>query len=319
MPTANDEPASERMQCMEVWGGTEPIATTVTMPGLDAWVYSRPCGQSRCGGDVYYASSCATGRISRLLLADVSGHGSAVAQLSAELRGLMRRFVNFIDQAQFVATMNRAFVDASPDGIFATAVVSTFFAPTNRLTVSNAGHPQPLWYHARDRRWSLLRQHPTAPGGDGLNNMPLGILDSVQYDQSDVEMGAGDLMVFYTDALSEASDADGSMLCEAGLVREMQKVVGVDPAGLIDAILAAVGGLHPDNLSGDDVTMLVLRPTGKSPPAPFSARLRGVGRLAVEVAGSVKRRSAAPLPDFKLANVGGAVVPWLSRFWRAKR
>ena len=56
---------------MEVWGGSQLTARGVELGGLDAWVYSKPFGHAKRGGDVYYASSCATGRISRLLLADV--------------------------------------------------------------------------------------------------------------------------------------------------------------------------------------------------------------------------------------------------------
>ena len=53
------------MQCMEVWGGSRLTAQGVEFGGLEAWVYSKPFGEAHSGGDVYYASSCATGRISR--------------------------------------------------------------------------------------------------------------------------------------------------------------------------------------------------------------------------------------------------------------
>ena len=320
MPAAAADPSTEQMECMEVWGGTEPITRRVAMRGLDAWVYSRPCGDSTCGGDVYYASSCATGRISRLLVADVAGHGAAVGQLAAVLRGLMRRFVNFIDQSQFVRAMNTSFVEGTPDGVFATAVVCTFFAPTHRMTVCNAGHPQPLWYRAADRRWSLLRQPTDAAVSAVPSNMPLGIMDLVDYQQSDVEMGTDDLMLFYTDALSEAAGPDGTMLNEAGLLQVVQRLAGTEPAVLIDALLAAVGHLHPANLQSDDVTMILLRPTGRRPVTPFWARARGLTRFTwAVVSGAVTRPRAVPLPDLKLANVGGAVLPWLSRLWRVKR
>ena len=67
------------MQCMEVWGGNQTADSGVIMAGLDAWVYSKPFGGADGGGDVYYVSSCATGRITRLLVADVSGHGTPAA------------------------------------------------------------------------------------------------------------------------------------------------------------------------------------------------------------------------------------------------
>ena len=85
------------MTCMEVWGGSQLTSNGVELSGLDVWVYSKPYGEAQRGGDVYYVSSCATGRISRVLLADVSGHGTSVAATAADLRSLMRRFVNRLD------------------------------------------------------------------------------------------------------------------------------------------------------------------------------------------------------------------------------
>jgi Stage II sporulation protein E (SpoIIE) len=106
MPPMTNSPV-EHMPCMEVWGGSQLTSRCVVLGGLDAWVYSKPHGKSRCGGDVYYASSCAAGRITRLLLADVAGHGTPVAAIAADLRTLMRRFVNRWDQAEFVRLLNQ--------------------------------------------------------------------------------------------------------------------------------------------------------------------------------------------------------------------
>ena len=103
---------SDRMQCMEVWGGNSPVDRGFEVPGLDVWVYSRPYERAQRGGDVYYVSSCASGRITRLLLADVSGHGTAVASVATGLRDLMRQHVNLINQTRFVREMNRQFRSA---------------------------------------------------------------------------------------------------------------------------------------------------------------------------------------------------------------
>src|SRR4051812_11353456 len=106
-----DPDATQTMQCMEIWGGNQQVDTTVLMPGLEAWVYSHAYGDSAAGGgDVHYVSSCATGRVTRLLLADVSGHGAPVCDVAGTLRSLMRRYVNYIDQAEFVRAMNGQFV-----------------------------------------------------------------------------------------------------------------------------------------------------------------------------------------------------------------
>src|SRR5438874_1685453 len=155
--------SEQLMQCMEVWGGNQPVDASVTMAGLDAWVYCKPYQDADGGGDVYYVSSCATGRITRLLVADVSGHGAAVCDTAASLRTLMRRYINFLDQTKFVRAMNGQFVTLSKAGCFATAVVTTFFAPTNHLTLCNAGHPPPLLYRAATGQWTFLeRSRPAA-------------------------------------------------------------------------------------------------------------------------------------------------------------
>ena len=141
---------------MEVWGGNQAVDCGVVMSGLDAWLYSRPLHAEK-GGDVHYVSSCATGRVTRMLVADVSGHGAAVADTAGRLRQLMRRYVNHLDQTRFVSALNREFLALPERGGFATSVVGTFFAPTNRLLISNAGHPPPLLYRKRERGSDRLR------------------------------------------------------------------------------------------------------------------------------------------------------------------
>ena len=118
---------AERMECMEVWGGNQCVDRSFQTPGLKVWVYSRPFGQAVGGGDVYYLSSCASGRITRMLLADVSGHGEMVSQMAVALRDLMRPNVNYIRQTRFVQAMNQQFSEFSEQGGFATALASTFF------------------------------------------------------------------------------------------------------------------------------------------------------------------------------------------------
>ena len=157
------EATPERMQCMEVWGGNSGVNRAFEMPGLETWVFSKPHLESVAGGDVYYLSSCASGRITRMLLADVSGHGPAVADLATGLRNLMRKNVNLVKQSRFVTGMNRQFLRLSEQGAFATAVVATFFQPTRRLTVCNAGHPPPLLFDASENRWSPI-DDPEARG-----------------------------------------------------------------------------------------------------------------------------------------------------------
>ncbi len=273
----SDSPA-QHMKCMEVWGGSQLTTRGVVFGGLDAWVYSKPHGEAQRGGDVYYASSCAAGRISRLLLADVSGHGTSVASIAADLRTLMRRFVNRWDQAEFVRLLNQRFSALSKTGTFATAIVSTFFAPSRRLILCNAGHPRPILYRASQQEWSLLGQESPSRLPGPLN-LPLGVMSITEYEHFDVELEPGDCLVTYTDALIESSDADGEKLGEEGVLRILNLLGDVKPEELIDTLLGEIAERYPENLSGDDVTLLIIRANGRAQSFTLRDKMRAATRM----------------------------------------
>jgi serine phosphatase RsbU (regulator of sigma subunit) len=307
---------------MEVWSGSQLTTRGVEFGGLDAWVYSKPYGNAQHGGDVYYASSCATGRISRLLLADVAGHGNSVAATAADLRTLMRRFVNRLDQTEFVRLLNQQFAALSRAGTFATAIVATFFAPSRRLTVCNAGHPRPLMYRAAQRQWNFLGSDVLGNDGPGAqstpSNIPLGLLEMSEYEQFDVELEPGDCVLSYTDALMESNDADGQMLGEAGVLRIARLLGDVEPQRLIESLLGEIGERFPKNLSEDDVTVLVVRANGRQPRYSFGEKLDALVRFSRSLIRAVNPRAERPpFPDANLANIGGAIIPALGRRWRA--
>jgi sigma-B regulation protein RsbU (phosphoserine phosphatase) len=308
-----DQPA-QQMQCMEVWGGSQLTSQCVQFGGLDAWVYSKPFGKAHAGGDIYYASSCATGRISRLLLADVAGHGKTVAATAADLRTLMRRFVNRLDQTEFVRLLNQQFAALPKTGAFATAIVTTFFEPSRRLTVCNAGHPRPMLFRAAQGQWDFLGDQGTGARA-APSNIPLGLFDGAEYEQFDIELEPGDCLLSYTDALIESRDSDGEMLGEDGLLRITRVLGDVEPRKMIETLLAEIETRYPENLSEDDVTVLVVRANGRRLKFSLREKLRALGRFT----SAVMRGERAPFPDAKLANIGGAIIPALGRRWRASR
>ncbi len=292
------------MQCLEVWGGNQAVDNGVVMPGLDAWVYSRPFKGEAAGGDIHYVSSCASGRITRVLVADVSGHGAGVAGIATQLRGLMRRYVNYVDMTRFVAGLNREFGSISEDGGFATAVIATYLAPTDYLTLCNAGHPRPLWYRARKKTWSLL-EDTRANAAEGLANIPLGIAEPTRYDQVGVRLAEGDLVVLYSDSLIEAKDASGKQIGQEGLLGIARGLDASDPQRLVASMLEAVaasGAAPPD----DDVTVLVLRPNAMKPRASLVEGVKSTGRLVREFFASLRPGAPVfPWPEMSVPNALG--------------
>ncbi len=297
------------LQCLEVWGGNRAVSEAVTMPGIDAWVYSRPYENSDGGGDIHYVSSCATGRITRLLVADVSGHGQKVSSVAVALRDLMRRYVNHLDQSKFVRGLNREFAKIDSGGRFATAIAATYWGPTGTLVLCNAGHPRPMWYSAKRKQWSVLLaqdNRPKAADDDAPSNVPLGVDDAASYSQIGLKLGADDLVLFYTDSLIEARSPDAGMLGEAGLIRLLSGLNPTTPATLVPDLLREIDRYTGHAPADDDVTAMLLKPNETRAPVSISA-----GISSAYHTGSAVVRSLLGLPARRGDVVEGAgPVPW---------
>jgi serine phosphatase RsbU (regulator of sigma subunit) len=256
---------------MEVWGGNHAVDTGVIMAGLDAWLFSQPHGEGD-GGDIHYVSSCAAGMITRLLVADVSGHGAAVSDVAAGLRKLMRRYINYHDQTRFLGEIDREFsgLKRAP-GSFATAVAITFESVGNRFLMCNAGHPPPLRWSSRARQWEAIARPRTDDASP--DNIPLGIDTEGCYNQVETRLAVGDLVLCYTDSLTEARDAGGEFLGVDGLLRVLQTIDPSEPSRIIPTLLERVEALHERNLRTDDVTILLFRPNGLFPRLPLKSYL----------------------------------------------
>jgi serine phosphatase RsbU (regulator of sigma subunit) len=244
---------------MEIWGGIEPVERTVTTPGLDVWVFSQPFQGDEQGGDVYYVTLCGGGLITRVVVADVSGHGSSVAEFSSSLRALLRKNINQKSQSRLVERLNRQFAEMAGMQRFAAAVITTYLASTDRISVCNAGHPRPLFHRASDGEWSLLSKK--ARDEPGAANLPLGLDEETSYHTFEVDLSRGDLLVFYTDALTEAADAQGRLLGESGLLEAARRLDLADsrPSAVGPALLQAVARHRQRASAEDDVTLVVIR------------------------------------------------------------
>jgi len=71
-----------RLKCTELWGGTQNRDSEVSAGKVIGSIYSAPCCEGVKGGDIYYFGVCKGGIITRLAIADVTGHGEAVSEIS---------------------------------------------------------------------------------------------------------------------------------------------------------------------------------------------------------------------------------------------
>jgi serine phosphatase RsbU (regulator of sigma subunit) len=237
----------------------------VEVPGFISWVHSRPLQPATAGGDLYYLAVCSKGLLSRIVLADVAGHGQVVSATAVRLRNLLRKHMNALDQSVLMREMNDAFSgrDDLENVRYATAAVFGYFCKTGELVFTNAGHPEALWYHAAEKRWDWLHDE-TPYRQTTMEGVPLGLIPGTEYLQSAVRLGQGDLLVLYTDGISESTNEDGEELGYDGLL-QLAKTLPLQttksPRALGQALVSAVSAFRGGSPDSDDQSLVVLQQT----------------------------------------------------------
>ena len=250
------------LACTEVWGGNRKVTRSIKMPGLSGWVTSVPVNEKE-GGDLHFLSVCDVDLISRVALADVSGHGQEVSHATRILHQLMRENVNAWDQTDSMREVNKAF-RKDGEGKYATAIFLSYHRLIGRLAFSNAGHLPPLWYQAANRIWRWLEE-VTAPQSKKVSGLPVGLIPGTVYVQTVVTLTPGDILVLYTDGITEAENPSGQDLGRERLLDWARLAPTDSPEATGKAIMQRLQSFRGDARL-DDATLLVLRRERESLP-----------------------------------------------------
>ena len=131
--------AGYQLDCTEVSGGNNVADKLVKLPGLVGLIHSKPVEPATSGGDLYYVSACDKRLLSRIVLADVAGHGEAVGGISTRLRTLVKKYINTFDQSALMREINEAFYRHNEDWPqYATAAVLSHDCRKGELIFASA-------------------------------------------------------------------------------------------------------------------------------------------------------------------------------------
>jgi sigma-B regulation protein RsbU (phosphoserine phosphatase) len=210
------------------------------IPGFAVSGLSIPAGA--VGGDWYDFISFDDGCWG-LVLADVSGKGTAAALLMSATRGMLRSLAQTCSGPGEVLTrLNRLLVEDFPSGKFVTMLFAVLNPSTRTLKFASAGHLRPLLVDEQGARFL-----------DSERGMPLG-LGTGEFSESQVQFSKGSRLVFYSDGITEATDPSEE---EYGAERMRDHVL--QPGASADSILADVRTFANGAGLDDDATVIFVR------------------------------------------------------------
>ncbi|HSQ94040.1 MAG TPA: SpoIIE family protein phosphatase, partial [Methanoregula sp.] len=214
--------------------------------GFDIAAASVPARE--VGGDFYDVFSEGEGRTA-LVIADVAGKGVPASLFMALSRTAVRIVSRWEKTAKSVLDgSNTIFIKDSGSTSFVTVFYAILDERSRRLTYVNAGHNPPLLLR---NDGALLELEPTGP--------VIGLVDDPQYEERSVSLNRGDLLVLYTDGVTEAINSREEMFSEERLRALISEQRGLPAAELVAAIQQAVALFSGDAPQFDDITIMVLR------------------------------------------------------------
>ncbi len=216
------------------------------LPGYDIAGTSIPA--KMVGGD-YFDFIRIDGRSLALCLGDVSGKGMPAALLMANLQATLRaQITHCISPKECLQRSNALLYRSTDADKFATLFCGVLDTETHRLTYANAGHNYPL-----------LMKIGCDPSRLELGGIVLGCLEDFSYQEGTVDLAPGDLLLIYSDGVTESMSAEEEEYGEQKLADLMSGQCDKSARDIIDIIIASVKA-HAGSLpQSDDITLLVIR------------------------------------------------------------
>jgi serine phosphatase RsbU (regulator of sigma subunit) len=231
-----------------------------SLPEVSGWEFAAFYQAAhQIGGDFYdLFELAAESRQLGLVIADVSGKGVPGALFMALSRTLLRATA-LRGRRPSVALQraNGQILKENRTGQFVSVCYATLDTDSGRLVFANAGHDRPLWVHGASGQVQELE----APG------IVLGVLDEIELAESEVDLAPGDLLILYTDGVTESVDSNWRPFGRKRLQEVARTHAQASAKQALEAVVEAVKVHAGDVPLADDLTLLVVK---RCPPGPVN-------------------------------------------------
>jgi sigma-B regulation protein RsbU (phosphoserine phosphatase) len=217
-----------------------------SIPGLDCAGHCRPA--QGVGGDYYDFVALPEGRLG-VAVGDVSGKGIPAALLMASLRATLRgqTLGGPADLAALMRNVNALLYEASAANRYATFFYAQYDPRDRTLAYVNAGHNPPVVLRGEE----VLRLEADGP--------VVGLLPHAQYGQSSMVLAPGDVLLAYTDGISEAMTMEDAEWGEERMVAAAQACRALPAGEMIERLIAAADAFAAGAPQHDDMTLVVVK------------------------------------------------------------
>jgi len=227
------------------------------LPAMQTLEYTGACIQARkVGGDYYDFLELRPGRLA-LVLADIAGKGVSGALLMANLQANLRsQYALAVDDLpRLLTSVNRLFFENSGDASYATLFFADYDDSTRKLRYANCGHLSPLLLRA-----SSSPQGET-PKAEWLSSTctVMGLFEAWHCEIAEVQLAPGDMLVLYTDGVTEAENADEEEFGASRLLDTLASHSHLPVEPLLQTVVAAVQQFASGSDQQDDITLVIAR------------------------------------------------------------
>jgi serine phosphatase RsbU (regulator of sigma subunit) len=213
--------------------------------GWDIWLFSRPANEV-CGDFVDFLSFNEVRHYAAI--GDVSGKGLGAALLGMRLQASLRALASPQENMELLGTrLNAIFIRDSIPGMFASVLYIALDSDSNELHLLNAGHIPPI-------RIAKDRITKTEKGCAAL-----GLSSSMKYAEQIISVANDELVLLYTDGLTEALNEAGDFIGEEKLLEYLPQLHGLSPKEAGERLIAAVDYFIGDAIRNDDLSIILLR------------------------------------------------------------